>query len=139
MLTAKEYYLWSRFICDTFSDADGNCKEECIFKNDNDCCAIDFWSCETDIDYLISKVEDFKNKYMKEHYSEALISWFKRRFPESSEQICDLLCPKFVFGEEIYECGQKFPSLCNVGDSGCWNKPLLLNVIPPEVSNITNN
>lgn len=91
----------NRFICDTFTDADGNCKEECIFKNDNDCCTTEFWSCETDIDYLISKVEDFKNKYMKEHYSETLISWFKRRFPESSEQICDLLCPKFVFGEEI--------------------------------------
>lgn len=139
MLTAKEYYLWSRFICDTFTDADGNCKEECIFKNDKDCCTTEFWSCETDIDYLISKVEDFKNKYMKEHYSETLISWFKRRFPESSEQICDLLCPKFVFGEEICECGQKFPSLCDVSASGCWNKPLLLNVMPPEVSNITND
>ena len=139
MLTAKEYYLWSRFICDTFTEADGTCKEECIFKNDKDCCTSEFWSCETDIDYLISKVEDFKNKYMKEHYSETLISWFKRRFPESSEQICDLLCPKFVFGEEICECDQKFPSLCNVGDSGCWNKPLLLNMMPPEVSNITNN
>lgn len=137
MLTAKEYYLWSHFMCDYYYDknADYSCGK-CPFEEEGKGCVADDFPVNVDIDFLIDEVEKFKTWYMKEKYENiTYFSLFKEKFPKATAEIFNI-CPKIIFGEDSATCPGTQKDCSTATTKFCWSKFYSSTIMPPEVENI---
>lgn len=139
MMNAKEYWLWSHFMCDLFDEEGADCSNKCPFYETRvEFCCLTCYDKAMNIDVAIEKVEKFKNDYLHSIGTKTFLQRVEEAISTkvSNKAFIAKTCPKDFFDKEEIDglscCNCEFTE----NNMKCWHSYPAVSSMPEEVKNI---
>ena len=103
MMNAKEYWLWSHFMCNLFDEEGTDCSNKCPFYETRvEFCCLTCYDKAMNIDIAIKKVEKFRDDYLHSIGNKTFLQKIEEAFDTkaSNKGFIPKTCPKDFFNKE---------------------------------------
>lgn len=143
MMNARDYWLWSHFMCDYYDEEGADCSSECPFYDTRtEFCCLTCYDKAMNIDVAIEKVEGFRKSYLDSIGTKTFLQKVEEVFSIKVRNglafkgFVTKTCPKDYFDKEETE-GMPC-SCCDFTENNmkCWNSYPAASSMPEEVKNI---